>query len=86
MNYAPIEDDLDSLAASKPRSTFRRHGHSTPRSTRVAERVALGMIARHGAGAAREAAIRLNRMIDCGDLAARDIWACVVHLIHQRQE
>jgi hypothetical protein len=43
------------------------------------------MIARHGADAAREATIHLNRMIDRGDLAARDLWACVVHVIHQQR-
>jgi len=43
------------------------------------------MIARHGANAAREAAVYLNRMIDRGDFAARDLWACVVHFIHVRQ-
>jgi hypothetical protein len=51
----------------------------------VAARVARSMISRHGANAAREAARRLNRVIDCGDLAARDLWACVVHIIHERQ-
>jgi hypothetical protein len=43
------------------------------------------MISRHGANAAREAAQHLNRVIDRGDLAARDLWAHVVHIIHDRQ-
>ncbi|HEU0218839.1 MAG TPA: hypothetical protein VFQ90_19430 [Stellaceae bacterium] len=43
------------------------------------------MIARHGPNAAREATIRLNRMIDRGNMAARDLWACVVHVIHERK-
>ena len=43
------------------------------------------MISRHGANAAKEAAQHLNRVIDLGDLAARDLWACVVHIIHDRQ-
>ena len=43
------------------------------------------MISRHGATAAREAAQHLNKVIDRGDLAARDLWACVVHIIHERQ-
>jgi hypothetical protein len=51
----------------------------------MAERVATEMIARHGADAAREAAVRLNRMIDRGNIPARDLWACVVHLIHERR-
>jgi hypothetical protein len=47
--------------------------------------VAVEMIARHGSNAAREATIRLNRMIDRGNMPARDLWACVVHLIHERK-
>jgi hypothetical protein len=43
------------------------------------------MISRHGAGAAREATRHLNSVIDRGDLAARDLWACVVHIIHEQQ-
>jgi hypothetical protein len=52
----------------------------------VAERLARGLIARHGNAAARTAATHLNRVIDRGDAAARDFWAGVVHLIHQRQD
>jgi hypothetical protein len=51
----------------------------------AAERVARGMIRRHGAEAARTAAGHLNRAIDRGDLTARDYWAWVVHAIHQQQ-
>ncbi len=49
------------------------------------ERLAGDMIARHGANAARVAAQRLNEMIDRNNVPGRDIWACVVHEIHQRQ-
>ena len=43
------------------------------------------MIDRHGADAARSAVVRLNQMIDRGDWDGRDRWACVVHMIHERQ-
>ena len=56
-----------------------------PQRACLADRVAGEMIARHGPNAAREAASRLNRMIDRGDMPARDLWACVVHLIHERK-
>ena len=49
------------------------------------ELLARAMIDRHGMGAARAAVIRLNQMIDRGDWDGRDRWACVVHMIHQRQ-
>lgn len=49
------------------------------------ELLARAMIDRHGADAARAAVIRLNQMIDRGDWNARDRWACVVHMIHERQ-
>ena len=49
------------------------------------ERAARDMIARHGPDAARVAAERLNEMIDHNNIRGRDIWACVVHVIHQRQ-
>jgi hypothetical protein len=49
------------------------------------ERLARDMIARHGDRAARAAAERLNEMIDRGNIPGRDVWACVVHAIHQRQ-
>jgi hypothetical protein len=66
---------------ASPRRHFRR-----PFSQQgIAERVAQSMISRHGANAAREATQHLNRVIDRGDLAARDLWACVVHIIHDRQ-
>ncbi|HTW53288.1 MAG TPA: hypothetical protein VME45_15460 [Stellaceae bacterium] len=85
MNHAPIDDDMRrSAATSFPRSSGRSF-RCAPAVADTAERVALGMIARHGADAAREAAAYLNRMIDRGDFAARDLWACVVHLIHERR-
>ncbi len=49
------------------------------------ERLAGDMIARHGPRAARVAAERLNEMIDRDNRRAQEVWACVVHLIHQRQ-
>ena len=49
------------------------------------ERLARDMIARHGARAARIAAERLNEMIDRNNSRARDVWACVVHAIHESQ-
>ena len=71
--YGPVE--------LLPKKAFRRT--SLPSGV-VVERVALGMIARHSANAAREATVHLNKMIDRGDLPARDLWACVVHDIHER--
>jgi hypothetical protein len=49
------------------------------------ERVAREMIARHGPGAARQAIERLNEMIDRNNIPGRDLWACVVHRIHEHQ-
>jgi hypothetical protein len=49
------------------------------------ELLARAMIDRHGVEAARAAVVRLNQMIDRGDWDARDRWACVVHMIHERQ-
>ena len=49
------------------------------------ELLARAMIDRHGAEAARAAVVRLNQMIDGGDWDGRDRWACVVHMIHERQ-
>lgn len=49
------------------------------------ELLARAMIDRHGAGAAKAAVVRLNQMIDRGDWDGRDRWACIVHMIHERQ-
>lgn len=49
------------------------------------ERLAEEMIERYGANAARAAAERLNEMIDRNNIPGRDVWACVVHAIHERQ-
>jgi hypothetical protein len=49
------------------------------------ERIAGELIARHGPRAARVAAERLNVMIDSNDFQGRDLWACIVRVIHQRQ-
>jgi hypothetical protein len=49
------------------------------------ERIASELIAKHGAQAARVAAERLNEMIDRNDIRGRDMWAWIVHLIHERQ-
>lgn len=48
------------------------------------DRLAQEMIARHGPRAARVAAQRVNEMFDCNSLREREIWAGVVHLIHER--
>lgn len=50
------------------------------------DRVARAMIRRHGSGAARAAAERLNTMIDRGNGPGRDLWVCVVHAIHEHQD
>jgi len=50
------------------------------------DRAARAMIRRHGTGAARAAVERLNAMIDRGDGPGRDMWACIVHAIHERQD
>jgi len=49
------------------------------------ERIARDLIAQHGSLAAREAIERLNQMIDRNNIPGRDLWACVVHRIHERQ-
>ncbi len=49
------------------------------------ERLAREMIATHGPRAARMATERLNEMIDRNNIPGRDVWACVVHAIHERQ-
>jgi hypothetical protein len=49
------------------------------------ENIAREMIARHGPDAARKAIERLNTMIDRNNIPGRDLWACVVHRIHERQ-
>jgi hypothetical protein len=49
------------------------------------ERIADELIAEHGRQAARVAAERLNQMIDRNDADGRELWACVVHVIHERQ-
>jgi hypothetical protein len=49
------------------------------------DRLARDMIAQHGDRAARVAAEKLNEMIDRDNVRGRDVWACVVHLIHERQ-
>jgi len=88
MQHTPADGDAGIDAARSqpeiarfPLKPLRR----VPQRTGLADRVAGEMIARHGPNAAREATIRLNRMIDRGDMPARDLWACVVHLIHERK-
>jgi hypothetical protein len=49
------------------------------------ERVAREMITQHGSRAARQATERLNEMIDRNNIPGRDLWACVVHRIHEHQ-
>jgi hypothetical protein len=47
--------------------------------------IARAIIAQHGDGAARAAVDHLNAMIDQGDFHSRDMWARVVHAIHDQQ-
>lgn len=49
------------------------------------ERLARDMIARHGERSARVAAEKLNEMIDRDNVRAAEVWAAVVHSIHQHQ-
>jgi hypothetical protein len=49
------------------------------------ERIAGELLAEHGRRAARIAAERLNEMIDRNNISGRDMWACVVHAIHEQQ-
>jgi hypothetical protein len=49
------------------------------------DRMAGELIATHGPQAARVATGQLNAMIDRDDIGGREVWACLVHLIHQRQ-
>jgi hypothetical protein len=49
------------------------------------ELLARAMIDRYGMEAAKAAIARLNTMIDRGDWAGRERWACVVHAIHDSQ-
>jgi hypothetical protein len=48
-------------------------------------RLAREMIKQHGAQAAVRAAERLNGRIDEGDWRGRDVWARVVHAVHEVQ-
>ncbi len=49
------------------------------------ERTAHELIAKHGPDAARVAAEQLNNMIDRNDIDGRELWACIVHVIHEQQ-
>jgi hypothetical protein len=49
------------------------------------ERLARDMIEQHGAEAALRAAERINDRIDNADWSGRDLWAAVVHAIHELQ-
>ncbi len=49
------------------------------------DHLARDMIAQHGERAARVAAEKLNEVLDRDNVRAAEVWACVVHLIHQRQ-
>ncbi len=58
---------------------------SAPDNEIEISRVAHAVIAQHGPDAAVLAAERLNEMIDNGNWAGRDAWACVVHAIHDQR-
>jgi hypothetical protein len=62
-----------------------RSNQDMPTNETEIELLARAMIDRHGLDAAKSAVARLNQMIDRGDWAGRDRWACVVHMIHERQ-
>jgi hypothetical protein len=47
--------------------------------------LARDMIERHGADAAPRAVERVNDRIDRGDWTGREVWAAVVHAIHELQ-
>jgi hypothetical protein len=49
------------------------------------DRLARDMVVRHGNRAPVVAAERLNEMIDRKNRRGREIWACVVHAIHELQ-
>jgi hypothetical protein len=49
-------------------------------------RIAREMIKQHEDRAALAAVERLNQMIDQGDWRGRDVWARIVHAIHELQE
>ena len=49
------------------------------------EELARALIEQHGARAAHAALERLNHSIDERDQPARDLWAQVVHAIHEYQ-
>ncbi|MGE5271257.1 MAG: hypothetical protein ACM3JG_16475 [Thiohalocapsa sp.] len=49
------------------------------------DRLAREMMVQHGPQAARVAAERVNDMIDRNNVPGREMWACVVHRIHERQ-
>jgi hypothetical protein len=93
MKTPPVSGEIPGSAAAMRRhqatlaSSQSFHRNMSARANfSVAERVAVGMISRHGANAARAATVQLNRMIDRGNWAARDLWACVVHVIHQWED
>lgn len=50
------------------------------------ERLACEMMARHGSQAALRAVDRLNERIDAEDWSGRDLWAAVVHAIHELRQ
>ena len=49
-------------------------------------RIAREMIRQHEERAAFAAVERLNQMIDQGDWRGRDVWARIVHAIHELQQ
>ena len=57
-----------------------------PATEQDIDRQALDLITRHGERAVMVAAERLNACIDQWDWVNRDVWARIVHRIHEHQQ
>lgn len=60
-------------------------GEAAPVFDAEVDFIARALIVQHGDGAARAAVDHLNTMIDLGNFHRRDMWARVVHAIHDHQ-
>jgi hypothetical protein len=63
---------------------MHHHNENSAMSDPEVEFIARALIAQHGSAAARAAVNHLNAMIDLGDFHRRDMWARVVHEIHEQ--